>query len=351
MITLIHVEKESSKQGKRPVEESIGWVLEGKAFVIRNKDKFTKTWVPMFFGQTKLSSFTRKLYRWGFRKLNLARDGTGSTQNSMYFGNENFQRDNTSLLSRMRSITAAKTRNEAALDSTHQTQAIAEIVGNNAHLSLPSNIASALEVLLGSIAQPMPTTNPPLRPDARTIETMLVMQQLGTLIENQHPHRQQSVPYSLVPTFHQGVPTAPPSLADAILSSRGSLTSMGFHGSPGLDPVPLLLGQLHQFNNPTQPIRPFPDQMQHPGATLQAIQTYLLSAQHAAQVSSAMPPSAPVAQQLLQSLNHELTHFNVEMPQSRTITAERDVVNEIINMLHRYNQSLDRHQHPPRPPY
>jgi HSF-type DNA-binding len=45
----------------------VAWMDDGKSFIIRKPDEFTRTVVPKFFKATKFSSFTRKLYRWGFR--------------------------------------------------------------------------------------------------------------------------------------------------------------------------------------------------------------------------------------------------------------------------------------------
>jgi len=122
MLTLIHVERECAKSGKKEEDASIGWILGGKAFVIRNKANLCNTWMPMFFGQAKFSSFTRKLYRWGFRKINMPHNSVvGASASSFFFGNENFQRDNKDLLTRMRSVTAAKTRSEQAAETARQT--------------------------------------------------------------------------------------------------------------------------------------------------------------------------------------------------------------------------------------
>jgi HSF-type DNA-binding len=89
------------------------WLPEGKSFVIRNPDEFARQVVPKFFKATKFSSFTRKLYRWGFRQINR---GIGP-DDMIIFGNEFFERDNEELMSKMRSITAAgnrKTENRPA---------------------------------------------------------------------------------------------------------------------------------------------------------------------------------------------------------------------------------------------
>lgn len=82
------------------------WLPEGKSFVIRNPDEFARQVVPKFFKATKFSSFTRKLYRWGFRQINR---GIGP-DDPIIFGNEFFDRDNEELMSKMRSVTAAGTR-------------------------------------------------------------------------------------------------------------------------------------------------------------------------------------------------------------------------------------------------
>lgn len=84
----------------------IAWCEDGKSFIIRNPDEFTRHVVPKFFKATKFSSFTRKLYRWGFRQINR---GIGP-DDPIIFGNEFFQRDDESLIAKMRSVTAASTR-------------------------------------------------------------------------------------------------------------------------------------------------------------------------------------------------------------------------------------------------
>jgi HSF-type DNA-binding len=122
MIALTHVERECAKEKRPESEESIGWVLDGKAFVVQNIDRFCETWLPMFFGQAKFSSFTRKLYRWGFRKINIASipNRKSYSENALFFGSAHFLRDDKSQLSLMRSVTAAKTRSSVAADALKQ---------------------------------------------------------------------------------------------------------------------------------------------------------------------------------------------------------------------------------------
>jgi hypothetical protein len=111
---LMHVEKEYAKSGRKPAQAPVAWMPDGNAFSIRSKEKLVSDLLPQFFRQSKFSSFTRKLYRWGFRQVNVLRD---RQPQGMYFGNEDFQRDNKVLLSKMRSITAAGIRRDKAAES------------------------------------------------------------------------------------------------------------------------------------------------------------------------------------------------------------------------------------------
>jgi HSF-type DNA-binding len=86
----------------------VAWLPDGKSFIIRNPDNFTRAVVPKFFKATKFSSFTRKLYRWGFRQVNR---GIGP-DDPIIFGNDHFQRDSLELMAQMRSITAASIRKQ-----------------------------------------------------------------------------------------------------------------------------------------------------------------------------------------------------------------------------------------------
>mmetsp|Transcript_16760 Transcript_16760/g.27808 ORF Transcript_16760/g.27808 Transcript_16760/m.27808 type:complete len:368 (+) Transcript_16760:89-1192(+) len=93
-------------------EYCIAWLVDGKSFVVRNPDEFTRKVLPNYFKATKFSSFTRKLYRWGFRQVNR---GIGP-DDPIIFGNEYFQRDDAELMVKMRSITAAGTRKAQTME-------------------------------------------------------------------------------------------------------------------------------------------------------------------------------------------------------------------------------------------
>jgi len=76
----------------------IAWLSHGKAFVIRDPKEFTRTILPKVFKNCKkYPSFTRKLYRWGFRQLNRVIH----PNDPVVFGNDYFQRGNMDLMLKM----------------------------------------------------------------------------------------------------------------------------------------------------------------------------------------------------------------------------------------------------------
>jgi len=49
--------------------EIITWLPHGKAFIVYQKKKFANELLPRYFKQSKFTSFTRKLIRWGFVRV------------------------------------------------------------------------------------------------------------------------------------------------------------------------------------------------------------------------------------------------------------------------------------------
>jgi hypothetical protein len=72
----------------------ITWTQGGKAFTISRPKVFASEILPNFFKESKYSSFTRKLHRWGFQR-HLHGSETGS------FFNKNFQQGRPDLLDKM----------------------------------------------------------------------------------------------------------------------------------------------------------------------------------------------------------------------------------------------------------
>lgn len=107
MIT--HIEHMCVSTGRSPQEEAIHWTKSGDAFVVRDEKRLSAVWLRVFFGDTKFSSFTRKLYRWAFHKIRpeIYQYDRGEVT---IFGSINFHRDKKHLLLQMESQTAAKQR-------------------------------------------------------------------------------------------------------------------------------------------------------------------------------------------------------------------------------------------------
>jgi len=109
MMNVMRYAEEQKNKNKKD-NFCVAWLSDGKSFVVRNPDEFTRQVLPKFFKATKFSSFTRKLYRWGFRQVNR---GIGP-DDPIIFGNEYFLRDDAAAMSKMRSITAASSRKAEA---------------------------------------------------------------------------------------------------------------------------------------------------------------------------------------------------------------------------------------------
>jgi hypothetical protein len=131
-----------------PKDFCIAWCEDAKSFVIRDPDTFTRHVVPKFFKGTKFSSFTRKLYRWGFRQINR---GIGP-DDPIIFGNECFQKEDRALIAKMRSVTAAGTRKnengrmvgskrgfEESFDEDHKRMLFNQLLHQQKHMNIMSS--------------------------------------------------------------------------------------------------------------------------------------------------------------------------------------------------------------------
>ena len=66
---------------------AIFWLPSGKSFCIMDKDEFTKKVLPKYFRETKFESFSRRIKRWGFRRMYI----TGAKQ--AIYTHDLFQKD------------------------------------------------------------------------------------------------------------------------------------------------------------------------------------------------------------------------------------------------------------------
>lgn len=76
------------------ITDSITWLPHGRSFLVHNPAKFTDEVLSRYFGACKFASFTRKLYRWGFRQIS-----KGPDQDSFF--HKMFRRDEPHLCDEM----------------------------------------------------------------------------------------------------------------------------------------------------------------------------------------------------------------------------------------------------------
>ncbi|KAL7553075.1 hypothetical protein ACHAWF_016446 [Thalassiosira exigua] len=80
---------------------AITWLPSGRSFCITDQEEFVKTILPRYFREAKFESFSRRLKRWGFRKVYT----NGMSQ--MIFSHDMFHRDKPDLCKSMNGRVAA----------------------------------------------------------------------------------------------------------------------------------------------------------------------------------------------------------------------------------------------------
>eukprot|EP00546_Thalassionema_frauenfeldii_P007757 CAMPEP_0178922904 /NCGR_PEP_ID=MMETSP0786-20121207/16419_1 /TAXON_ID=186022 /ORGANISM="Thalassionema frauenfeldii, Strain CCMP 1798" /LENGTH=351 /DNA_ID=CAMNT_0020597333 /DNA_START=45 /DNA_END=1101 /DNA_ORIENTATION=+ len=123
MLMLTYVENELKTEDKQVL--CISWIMDGRAFIIKNKEKFVNHLLPLFFSPIEVPFLYKETLRWGFRQVGINQELSNSSRREIIFGHEFFQRDNKSLIARMRSITAAGTRRAVAAISLQKQKVIA----------------------------------------------------------------------------------------------------------------------------------------------------------------------------------------------------------------------------------
>eukprot|EP00977_Amphora_coffeiformis_P015667 scaffold4617_cov224-Amphora_coffeaeformis.AAC.1 len=118
----------------------IAWTMGGLALKIppgSPREALVHQWLPLFFPHGKFTSFTRKLYRWGFRQVEVPQQNnqdpgtiglsssdatTDSKTKTLWFAHAYFQRDQPTLMAYMQSVTAAGVRRKAERQQQQQQQ-------------------------------------------------------------------------------------------------------------------------------------------------------------------------------------------------------------------------------------
>ena len=84
-------EKLHSVLSNKDCRHAIAWLPSGRSFCITDQEEFVKNILPKYFREAKFESFSRRLKRWGFRKVYT----TGLSQ--IIFSHDLFHRDNPQL--------------------------------------------------------------------------------------------------------------------------------------------------------------------------------------------------------------------------------------------------------------
>ena len=102
----------------------LGWISHGKGFIIYKKKKFSSEVLPKYFKQSKFTSFTRKLNRWGFSRVTRGPE-TGSYYHKL------FLRDQPDLCLQMSCQNTRQTNNSLSLRQHQRQQEQLNLTSNN----------------------------------------------------------------------------------------------------------------------------------------------------------------------------------------------------------------------------
>lgn len=156
--------------------ECLTWMPDGKAFTIIKPKLFTKEYMPKYFNIRNMSSFVRKLSRWGFIRVHEA-----ATRNSDIFKHPQFQRGNREKL------------REGVQQQTTTTTAVAG--GSKRMNSIVVKSSSSPNAALG----PISTNHPPkpLLPPPSTINAMPTMATVPMKVKPALPLRPLYLPQTV----------------------------------------------------------------------------------------------------------------------------------------------------------
>lgn len=120
-----------NEEAKRVTSNAaISWLSNGCGFIIRHPYLLTQDVLPRYFKHCKFDSFTRKLYRWGFRKNDVPATGSqadgdcgtdmeggfGPVNMTVVFYHKYFCRSNRDLCRKMRSVVAPRKKKRKILE-------------------------------------------------------------------------------------------------------------------------------------------------------------------------------------------------------------------------------------------
>lgn len=125
MLLMGFIETYCKERGDDPKTACISWTSDGRALIFRDRNELVNCILPqVFHTKGRFASFTRKLYRWGFRQKIPTKGTKGSPtppSTIKIFFHKHFQRDNKDLLNHMTSIVSQRSKISLNVSEKHHS--------------------------------------------------------------------------------------------------------------------------------------------------------------------------------------------------------------------------------------
>lgn len=173
--------------------EVLSWMPDGKAFTITNHKKFTMNFMPKLFNIRNMSSFVRKLCRWGFQRVH-----EKETRNSDIFKHPFFVRGDLDLVRKCKCVGRVTSSSTTTITTTN--------AASNGSPVTPPTLRETFQPDSRFVYESMPAPQPR---ECRVPPPAMQQQQ-----HHQHHHHQQQRP-----------PASPPRITHHYTHSRNQYTA------------------------------------------------------------------------------------------------------------------------------
>jgi hypothetical protein len=165
--------------------EVLSWMPDGKAFTITNHKKFTMNFMPKLFNIRNMSSFVRKLCRWGFQRVH-----EKETRNSDIFKHPFFVRGDPALVKKCKCVGRVTSNGTTTVTATNAPKGIKPVTP-------PTLARETFQPKSQFVYESTPSSQPR---EHRVFPPP--MQQLQQHHQHQHQHHQQLPSASLPRNTH-----------------------------------------------------------------------------------------------------------------------------------------------------
>mmetsp|Transcript_11811 Transcript_11811/g.18006 ORF Transcript_11811/g.18006 Transcript_11811/m.18006 type:complete len:463 (+) Transcript_11811:122-1510(+) len=195
LMLMLRYAQEEIEPKLEPLQDCcLSWLEDGKSFVIRNEQEFTKTILSRYYPGTLFPSFVRNLYRWGFQQISKTK--RVFPREHLAFCHTHFHKDNPDFMMHMTSKAGA---NRAAEYRSIVSLLQCESSVQGKLTSLTNNKKRKVEVLRHGlqppVAQQRNSTRTPTNVSIHQPPTPSKLLALGLLQENK-PGNQHVFPIS-----------------------------------------------------------------------------------------------------------------------------------------------------------